>query len=81
MLKQEQWSSDFRDFLAQCLSKDPLARSSAKALLQHSFVSAVVKELDANDGRTGIIAELSTDAIRCREKVRLCIYILFIWIV
>ena len=32
------WSKDFRDFVAQCLVKDPDRRPTAKELLQHRFV-------------------------------------------
>eukprot|EP01087_Luapelamoeba_hula_P019193 TRINITY_DN632_c0_g1_i1.p1 TRINITY_DN632_c0_g1~~TRINITY_DN632_c0_g1_i1.p1 ORF type:complete len:363 (-),score=76.29 TRINITY_DN632_c0_g1_i1:73-1161(-) len=39
-LKQpEQWSTEFRDFVGQCLERDPDIRPSAHQLLQHAFVS------------------------------------------
>lgn len=37
--ENEPWSSEFVDFLAQCLTKDPSLRPSAAALLQHPFVA------------------------------------------
>ncbi|KAL9064585.1 MAG: hypothetical protein Q9157_007775 [Trypethelium eluteriae] len=32
------WSKDFRDFVAQCLVKDPDRRPTARELLQHRFI-------------------------------------------
>ncbi len=32
------WSKDFRDFVAQCLTKDPDRRSNAKEMLRHKFI-------------------------------------------
>ncbi|KAI9696646.1 MAG: hypothetical protein M1820_008095 [Bogoriella megaspora] len=37
------WSRDFRDFVAQCLVKDPDRRPTAKELLGHRFVKKVGK--------------------------------------
>lgn len=48
---REKWSSDFHEFLSQCLVKNPKARPSAQKLLKHTFVkqrakaAAIVLEL------------------------------------
>jgi serine/threonine-protein kinase 24/25/MST4 len=34
----DQWSRDFRDFVAKCLVKDPAKRATAKELLRHRFI-------------------------------------------
>ena len=34
----DNWSADFRDFVAKCLDKDPETRWSAERLLEHSFL-------------------------------------------
>lgn len=39
-LEGSQWSTDFKDFVWQCLRKDPKARPSALDLLEHPFVTA-----------------------------------------
>jgi len=39
----ENWSSEFKDFVSQCLIKDPNLRPSAEALLQHSFLRCACK--------------------------------------
>ncbi|KAH4121687.1 hypothetical protein HBH47_093360 [Parastagonospora nodorum] len=37
-LTGDQWSKDFKDFIAQCLIKDPDRRATAKELLKHRFI-------------------------------------------
>ena len=35
---QLEWSSDFRDFISKCCTKDPAERPTAKELLQHKWI-------------------------------------------
>ncbi|KAL5116603.1 hypothetical protein ACEQ8H_005481 [Pleosporales sp. CAS-2024a] len=39
----DQWSKDFKDFVAQCLIKDPDRRAIAKELLKHRFIQRAGK--------------------------------------
>lgn len=36
------WSKDFRDFISQCLTKDPQQRPDSTALLNHSFINGSI---------------------------------------
>jgi serine/threonine-protein kinase 24/25/MST4 len=42
-LEGDQWSKDFKDFIAQCLIKDPDRRATAKELLKHRFIQRAGK--------------------------------------
>jgi serine/threonine protein kinase len=42
-LEGDQWSKDFKDFIAQCLVKDPDRRATAKELLKHRFIQRAGK--------------------------------------
>ncbi|GAB7340340.1 hypothetical protein MBLNU457_6789t2 [Dothideomycetes sp. NU457] len=44
------WSKDFKDFIAQCLNKDPDRRPTARQLLKHRFI--------ARSGRLDLLKEL-----------------------
>ncbi|GFF44844.1 hypothetical protein CNMCM6069_005723 [Aspergillus lentulus] len=49
-LEGNEYSSAFKDFIAQCLTKDPERRPSAKELLRHKFIR--------NAGKTEALQEL-----------------------
>ncbi|CAL5871475.1 uncharacterized protein PFLUO_LOCUS5726 [Penicillium psychrofluorescens] len=49
-LEGNEYSSTFKDFIAQCLTKDPDRRPSAKELLRHKFIR--------NAGKTEALQEL-----------------------
>lgn len=59
------WSSEFHDFVSQCLVKDPVARSTASALLTHPFLdkakkaSYLVKHIISHTEELGSKASLS----------------------
>ncbi|RKO91588.1 kinase-like domain-containing protein [Blyttiomyces helicus] len=63
LAKPKNWSKTFQDFIAVCLTKDPLKRPSAAKLLQHPFL-AKAKALP----RQKILAELVMKAKIAREK-------------
>jgi len=42
-LEGSQWSREFKDFVAQCLIKDPDRRATAKELLRHRFIQRAGK--------------------------------------
>ncbi|KAH9882298.1 hypothetical protein J1614_000534 [Plenodomus biglobosus] len=42
-LEGDQWSKDFKDFISQCLIKDPDRRATAKELLRHRFIQRAGK--------------------------------------
>lgn len=57
------WSKDFRDFVAQCLNKEPEFRPTAKALLKHRFITRA--------GKTDSLKELvdKSQNIAAAEKI------------
>lgn len=44
--RPEKWSPVFKDFLSQCLEKDPERRLSATGMLQHAFLSTACSGAD-----------------------------------
>jgi serine/threonine-protein kinase 24/25/MST4 len=42
-LEGDEWGKDFKDFIAQCLIKDPDRRATAKELLRHRFIQRAGK--------------------------------------
>ena len=40
--KQEMWSSNFHDFIAKCLEKNPKKRPTADELLQVSYIIDII---------------------------------------
>jgi len=49
-LEGPKWTKDFKDFIAQCLNKDPDRRPTARQLLKHRFI--------ARSGRLDLLKEL-----------------------
>ena len=45
----QSWSSEFQDFVAQCLKKDPKVRASTDDLLSHPFMKKYDKEVQRKD--------------------------------
>ena len=45
----QSWSSEFQDFVAQCLKKDPKVRASTEDLLAHPFMKKYDKEVQKKD--------------------------------
>ena len=59
------WSKDFRDFVAQCLTKDPDRRNSAKEMLRHKFI----KHAGKTEGlQELIVRKQEYDAAKGAEK-------------
>ncbi|KAJ7998777.1 hypothetical protein DPEC_G00208400 [Dallia pectoralis] len=54
------WSESFRDFVSQCLVKNPENRATATQLLQHPFIKAAKPR--------GILGALITDAMEIKLK-------------
>ncbi|KAL0978850.1 hypothetical protein UPYG_G00176550 [Umbra pygmaea] len=54
------WSEQFRDFVSQCLVKNPENRATATQLLQHPFIKAAKPR--------GILRALITDAMEIKLK-------------
>lgn len=58
--KPELWSKDFKDFINQCLVKNPEQRASATELLQHSFIKTAKG--------VSILRHLINDAMEAKIK-------------
>ncbi|KAK2857738.1 hypothetical protein Q7C36_005657 [Tachysurus vachellii] len=56
----DQWSEPFRDFVAQCLIKNPESRATATQLLQHPFI----KNVKSNS----VLRALITEAMELKLK-------------
>jgi len=48
LTKPEQWSENFKDFIAKCLKKNSLERPSAEELLHHPFITESVSQSELN---------------------------------
>lgn len=60
------WSKEFREFVAQCLTKDPDRRPSAKEMLKHKFI----KHAGKTEGlQELIVRKQEWDASKGAEKV------------
>lgn len=57
---QSAWSSEFNDFIAQCLIKDYNHRPTAKQLLSHPFVASTVEFLTSHKGESPVLRDLVT---------------------
>jgi serine/threonine protein kinase len=63
--KPEMWSLDFIDFIAACLTKDPIQRPNAKQLLQHTFI---LKYADREkDIKASILAKFNDELSRVED--------------
>jgi hypothetical protein len=62
----ERWSTQFHDFIAKCLLKDPTARATATELLKHPFLANIA------DRSHDIIKTLAQQSkMACKEGVQL----------
>ncbi|DAZ95023.1 TPA: hypothetical protein N0F65_003649 [Lagenidium giganteum] len=70
--QQERYSTDFHNFLATCLQKDPAKRASATELLQHPFIKKEVDKLRQSQGTNGlaILQELFDQSIDIINQAR-----------
>merc|ERR1719264_2178794 len=60
--KPDQWSSQFIDFVSQCLVKNPEERATASQLLQHEFIQNQARQPD-------ILAVIIREAQDMREQL------------
>jgi serine/threonine protein kinase len=59
----KEWSSDFNNFLARCVDKNPATRANCKELAHHSFIRHTMEELDKNNGKNNILIDLAKRAV------------------
>lgn len=67
---QANWSAVFHDFIATCLTKKVEDRPKAEALMKHEFVAANVRKLEANGGKSSVIAKLVSRHMEDLEEMR-----------
>jgi len=61
-LGEGDWSSEFKDFVAKCLVKDPVARPTATELLQHPFIK--------NSPKKNIMASFVDECMQLIDEYR-----------
>ena len=68
-LEGNQWSKEFRDFVASCLVKEPERRPTAKALLKHKFIARAGK-LELLKGLVNKVQKYENAQDRAGDKTR-----------
>eukprot|EP01118_Nematostelium_gracile_P014273 TRINITY_DN5522_c0_g1_i2.p1 TRINITY_DN5522_c0_g1~~TRINITY_DN5522_c0_g1_i2.p1 ORF type:complete len:331 (+),score=73.34 TRINITY_DN5522_c0_g1_i2:176-1168(+) len=63
------WSSDFKNFVAACLDKDPLTRISASQLLSHPFLDNVEPMASLLEKRVKVLQDNAVGAAELAKKM------------
>mmetsp|Transcript_32780 Transcript_32780/g.52307 ORF Transcript_32780/g.52307 Transcript_32780/m.52307 type:complete len:568 (-) Transcript_32780:17-1720(-) len=64
------WSSNMQGFISDCLVMTMKKRATANRLTKHPFIKKATQKLEANDGRSDILAHLVTSNLDAIEEFR-----------